>query len=360
MPGPGQQVGHQVEQPGQPVARTSRRAAARGRPGHRRTARRRPARRAGRRSPCSRCDDRLAHLRRVRAPARRRRSRRASRRARPGRRSAAPAGRRPGPGGTPRPSGAARRPGPARTSTVARPVRSTGPDQRATWLIRSTSAGGVVRARAADRAGPRRRSGTAGSSGSASRSRSWPTTYHRPRQQTTPHGCSRAGWRGVVRRARGSRSVTARRSRAAAVSGANAGSTVTTGSTPERGLRVDVDAGGAQLGQPGRRGRGQPGVLPQPGRDADRGRLVRLEGDVGQRVLAAGDPVAGLGVEDAGRAGLQRHARARAARPCPARTCAGTPRGRAGRPGRARSRARSRRSARRSGTVAWTAGRSPG
>ena len=129
---------------------------------------------------------------------------------------------------------------------------------------------------------------------------------------------------------------------------------------PEGGLRVHLDAGGTQLGQPGRGGGGQPGVLPEPGGDADRGGLVRLEDDVGQRVLPVGDAVAGLVVEDAGGAGLQRARPARAARPCPARTCAGRPRGRAGPRGRARSRGRSRRSARRSGTVAWTAGRSPG
>ena len=73
-------------------------------------------------------------------------------------------------------------------------------------------------------------------------------------------------------------------------------------------LRVHVHAGGAQLGQPGGGGGGQAGVLPQPGGDADGGGLVGLEGDVGQRVLAVRDPVAGLGVEDAGGPGLQRHA----------------------------------------------------
>ena len=76
----------------------------------------------------------------------------------------------------------------------------------------------------------------------------------------------------------------------------------------EGGVRVDVDPGGAQFRRPDDGGRGQPGVLPQPGRDADRRRLVRLEVHVGQRVVAAGDPVARLGVEDAGGAGLQRHA----------------------------------------------------
>ena len=76
----------------------------------------------------------------------------------------------------------------------------------------------------------------------------------------------------------------------------------------EGGLRVDLDAGGAQLEQARGRRRGQARVLPEPGGDADRGGLVGLEVDVGQRVVAAGDAVAGLGVEDAGRPGLQRHA----------------------------------------------------
>jgi hypothetical protein len=49
-------------------------------------------------------------------------------------------------------------------------------------------------------------------------------------------------------------------------------------------------------------------VLPEPGGDADGGRLVRLQQDVGQGVLAVGDPVAGLVVEDAGRADFQGYA----------------------------------------------------
>jgi hypothetical protein len=49
-------------------------------------------------------------------------------------------------------------------------------------------------------------------------------------------------------------------------------------------------------------------VLPEPGGDAHGGRLVRLQDDVRQRVLAVRDAVPGLVVEDAGRAHLQRYA----------------------------------------------------
>jgi hypothetical protein len=49
-------------------------------------------------------------------------------------------------------------------------------------------------------------------------------------------------------------------------------------------------------------------VLPEAGRDADGGSLVGLEDDVRQRVFAVRDAVARLLVEDARRAGLQRHA----------------------------------------------------
>ncbi len=41
----------------------------------------------------------------------------------------------------------------------------------------------------------------------------------------------------------------------------------------------------------------------------DGGGLVGLQVDIGQGVVAPGDPVSGLGVEDAGRPGLQRDAK---------------------------------------------------
>src|SRR6266542_2410158 len=47
---------------------------------------------------------------------------------------------------------------------------------------------------------------------------------------------------------------------------------------------------------------------PEPGGDADGGRLVRLQMDVGQGVLPPRDPVPRLGVEDARGAGLQGYA----------------------------------------------------
>ena len=72
--------------------------------------------------------------------------------------------------------------------------------------------------------------------------------------------------------------------------------------------RVDVDAGGLELDQGAVRGAGQLRGLPQPQRQADGGGLLAGQPDLGQLVVGAGDPVAVLGVEDAGAAGLQRDA----------------------------------------------------
>ena len=142
---------------------------------------------------------------------------------------------------------------------------------------------------------------------SAPRSRSWPTRYQRPRQETTPHGWTRrragtsSSGRGSRTRLRGGRGprrsrarTRVRRRRAAAAAG-------------WRG-RVDVDAGGLELDQRAVRGAGQLGGLPQPRARPTAAASSPVEPDLGQLVVGARDPVAVLGVEDAGPAGLQRHA----------------------------------------------------
>ena len=66
---------------------------------------------------------------------------------------------------------------------------------------------------------------------------------------------------------------------------------------PARSLIRALRAGGAERGR-----------LPQPGGDADRGRLAGVELDRRQLVVAAGDPVAVVGVEGAVATGFERYA----------------------------------------------------
>jgi hypothetical protein len=76
-------------------------------------------------------------------------------------------------------------------------------------------------------------------------------------------------------------------------------------------VEIDVRVGEdtlRALAYPALVGSPEPGVPPQPRGDADGGRLLGFEVDVGQGVLTPGDPVAGFGVEHAGGADLQRHA----------------------------------------------------
>ena len=77
-----------------------------------------------------------------------------------------------------------------------------------------------------------------------------------------------------------------------------------------------------QLERRARRGAGQLGRLPDAGRDAEHGRLVRLQVDLGQLVVLAADPVAEVVVERRWRGRSPGGCRGRAAPPCPARTCA--------------------------------------
>ena len=71
-----------------------------------------------------------------------------------------------------------------------------------------------------------------------------------------------------------------------------------------RGLELEEGAGGGG-------GAGQLRALPDAGRDAEHGRLVGFELDVGQLVVLLTDPVAGLLVECVVKAGLQRMPRSR-------------------------------------------------
>ena len=190
----------------------------------------------------------------------------------------------------------------------------------------------------------------------ASRSRSCPTRYQRPRQDTTPHGST---VRRVSLPGRAAAAVVeadhppglhrGQQRRERRLGGADPG-------LDPAAVVVHLDPGGAQLDQRPVRRVGQLRGLPQPGGQGDRGRLVRLQVDLAELVVAAA------------RCGSRRRCRsrscarspagrpARAARSCPARTSGRTRRRRA----RRRSRARWPGSARRTGTGGWTAGRAPG
>ena len=72
--------------------------------------------------------------------------------------------------------------------------------------------------------------------------------------------------------------------------------------------RVRVDAGRPQLEQGPGGGAGQLSPPPDPRGQAEHGRLVRLEPQLGQLVGLLPDPVAGIVVERMVDAGLQRHA----------------------------------------------------
>ena len=139
------------------------------------------------------------------------------------------------------------------------------------------------------------------------RSRSCPTTYHRPRQDTTPHGST-------VRRAtspagppRRWSNVTARPDCTAASRGPNAGSPPRTRgcarpwssstSTPAARSFTNAPCAGA----------GQLRGLPQPRGERHGGRLVGLQVDLAELVVLAGDAVAVGGVDRVPPA-LQRHA----------------------------------------------------
>ena len=123
-----------------------------------------------------------------------------------------------------------------------------------------------------------------------------------------------------------------------------------------RARLVDLHPGRAQLEHRAVRRPRQPRGLPQAGGQRDRGRLVRLEVDLAQLVVVAGDAVAVGGVEPGVAAGLQGDAQLAqlglVALEHPEERVVARDVGVAG--------ARWRGSSRRAGTAGWTAGRAPG
>ena len=142
---------------------------------------------------------------------------------------------------------------------------------------------------------------------SAPRSRSRPTRYQRPCQATTPRLHAPAGWDVLVR------ALVAELELAAVAGGGVAGLErglpgVQAGLERDGARAVDVDTGGLELDE-GTHARRRPAArTPEPQGQADGGRFLTGQPDLGEFVVGPGDAVAVLGVEDAGPPGLQGHA----------------------------------------------------